>query len=58
MYERLRANVEDETRPIFTFTRDTSWIAPVLITGVKFAYVRTLKLRDSENPPYLCSFVL
>ena len=43
---------------LFTFTRDLSYIASILSANVNFTYVRTLKLRDSGNPPLYGHFTL
>ena len=51
MYERPRINVKVEPRSTLTFTRSLSYIASILCTRVKFASVRTEKLRVSGNQP-------
>ena len=54
MYERPRINVKVEPRSTITFTRGLSYIASISIsfTCVKFASVRTEKLRVSGIQPY------
>ena len=48
MQERFRVNVESGTSLKFTFTRDISYIAPILLKRVQL-YARKNK-RDSDNP--------
>ena len=43
---------------LFTFTSDLSYIASILSANVNFTHVRTLKLRDSGNPPLYGHFTL
>ena len=52
MYDRPRVNVKVDRGSTFAFTRDLEpCIASTLFTHAKFAYGRTLKLRDSGNQP-------
>ena len=41
MNEKLRLNIKVEPRSTFTFTPDSSYIAFILFTRVKFTPVRT-----------------
>ena len=50
-YGRSRLYVEVEPRSTFTSTFGLSYIASISFTRVKFACVRTKKLRDTGNQP-------
>ena len=41
MYERSRVNVKTAPRSTFMFTRDTSYVASILYTRVKYTCLRT-----------------
>ena len=53
VYERPRVNVKVERGSTFTFMRDLPYIVFLSFTRVKFTCVRTRKLRDSGNQPFI-----